>query len=114
MNLFLGSAGCIFAEMLHTSPLFKGDCEISQLFCIFQILGTPNDKLWPGVSLLPNYKIDFPQWPQLNSFSQYLSSINEQIDDLLKHCLCYQPEQRFTAQQALQHSYFHCSNNNLK
>lgn len=37
--LFLGSAGCIFAEMLRTSPLFKGDCEISQLFCIFQILG---------------------------------------------------------------------------
>ncbi|CAF5129453.1 unnamed protein product, partial [Rotaria sp. Silwood1] len=38
--------------MLRNSPLFKGDCEISQLFCIFQILGTPNEKLWPGVSLL--------------------------------------------------------------
>ncbi len=36
---FIGSAGCIFAEMLRNSPLFKGDCEISQLFCIFQILG---------------------------------------------------------------------------
>ena len=35
----IGSAGCIFAEMLRNSPLFKGDCEISQLFCIFQILG---------------------------------------------------------------------------
>lgn len=105
------SAGCIFAEMLHTSPLFKGDCEISQLFCIFQILGTPNDKLWPGVSLLPNYKLDFPQWSTIVSFSKYISSIDDHIDDLLKRCLCYQPERRLTAQQALQHSYFHCANN---
>lgn len=40
-----GSAGCILAEMLRCSPLFKGDCEIAQLFRIFQILGEKNKYL---------------------------------------------------------------------
>jgi len=26
------------------------------------VLGTPNDEIWPGVSLLPDYKPSFPQW----------------------------------------------------
>ena len=92
--------------MLRNSPLFKGDCEISQLFCIFQILGTPNDKLWPGVSSLPHYTQDFPQWQPVSSLSKYVQLINDKAEDILIRCLCYIPEQRLTAKQALQHSYF--------
>ncbi|CAF1589523.1 unnamed protein product [Adineta ricciae] len=100
------SAGCIFAEMLRTAPLFKGDCEISQLFCIFHILGTPNEKLWPGVTLLPHYTCDFPQWQPTCSLGKYLQLTNHQAVDILSRCLIYPAEQRLTAKQALQHSYF--------
>lgn len=31
--------------MLRNSPLFKGDCEISQLFSIFQVLGKSFSKI---------------------------------------------------------------------
>ncbi|CAF0966563.1 unnamed protein product [Rotaria magnacalcarata] len=100
------SAGCIFAEMLRRAPLFKGDCEISQLFCIFQVLGTPTEKLWPGVSSLSNYNCDFPQWPATSSLSKYVHLTNDKAEDILTRCLSYPPEQRLTAKQALQHPYF--------
>jgi hypothetical protein len=37
--------------------LFKGDSEIDQLFQIFRILGTPDEKVWCGVSQLSDYKV---------------------------------------------------------
>lgn len=30
--------------------------EIDELYKIFQVLGTPSDASWPGVSQLPDYK----------------------------------------------------------
>jgi serine/threonine protein kinase len=106
--------------MLRTSPLFKGDCEISQLFCIFQVLGksktcfisnlfssgTPNETLWPGVSSLSNYTSDFPQWQPTSSLSKHVHLINDKAEDILTRCLSYIPEQRLTTKQALQHPYF--------
>ena len=35
------SIGLIFFEMAHKKPLFAGDCEIDQIFKIFQMYGTP-------------------------------------------------------------------------
>ena len=104
---FSGSAGCIFAEMLRSSSLFKGDCEIGQLFRIFQILGTPNERIWPGVSSLPFYKCDFPQWNSSMPLNQYVQFPDEKAEDLMKNCLTFIPDQRLTAKQAREHSYFH-------
>lgn len=54
------SVGCIYAEMLTGKPLFEGECEIGQLFKIFQVLGTPNEAVWPGVTSLPEFKRTSP------------------------------------------------------
>uniref|UniRef100_A0A8R1DLK9 cyclin-dependent kinase n=2 Tax=Caenorhabditis japonica TaxID=281687 RepID=A0A8R1DLK9_CAEJA len=43
-GLDMWSLGCIFAEIASNKPLFPGECEISQLFKIFEIVGTPNNK----------------------------------------------------------------------
>ena len=51
----LWSVGCIFAEMVSKRPLFYGDSEDGQRQKIFQIMGTPNDEVWPGVSILPDF-----------------------------------------------------------
>ena len=31
--------------------------EIDELYKIFQVMGTPNEQIWPGVSQLPDYKV---------------------------------------------------------
>ncbi|XP_044494052.1 cyclin-dependent kinase G-2-like isoform X2 [Mangifera indica] len=53
------SLGCIMAELLSKEPLFNGKTEFDQLDKIFRILGTPNEKIWPGFSKLPGVKVNF-------------------------------------------------------
>jgi hypothetical protein len=36
-------------------PLFPGDSELQQLLHIFKLLGTPSEKIWPGVSKLRDW-----------------------------------------------------------
>ncbi|VEL10966.1 unnamed protein product [Protopolystoma xenopodis] len=52
----LWSVGCIFAEFLLQRPLFPGKGEVDQLNMIFRDLGTPNERIWPGVKELPGMK----------------------------------------------------------
>ncbi|GAB0197713.1 cyclin-dependent kinase 3 [Grus japonensis] len=78
-NLLINEAGAIkladfglaraFGVPLRTythevtrKALFPGDSEIDQLFRIFRTLGTPTEVTWPGVTQLPDYKGNFPQW----------------------------------------------------
>jgi cell division cycle 2-like protein len=68
------SIGCIFAELIQKDPLFPGRGEIDQLsrvglpperslHQIFNLLGKPNDDMWPGFSRLPNAKSINPVGP---------------------------------------------------
>jgi len=50
------AVGCIMAELLHKAPIMPGKTEIEQISFIFGLLGTANDKIWPGFSQLPNAK----------------------------------------------------------
>jgi len=57
------SIGTIVAEMITKKALFPGDCEIDQLFKTFQVLGTPLENCWSGISQLPDYnQKEFPKW----------------------------------------------------
>ncbi|KAK7481799.1 hypothetical protein BaRGS_00026946 [Batillaria attramentaria] len=58
----LWAAGCIFGELLNNSPVFPGENDIEQLCLVIRVLGTPNEKTWPGISDedLPDFhKISF-------------------------------------------------------
>ncbi|KAF6204983.1 hypothetical protein GE061_019150 [Apolygus lucorum] len=99
------SIGCIFAEMANRRPLFQGDSEIDQLFRIFRTIRTPNEELWPGVSELPDYKPTFPEWTRYNLDSQ-VKNINELGQQLLRDMLVYNPSERITAENAVNHPYF--------
>jgi len=99
------SIGCIFAEMVLQVAIFPGDCEIDQLYKIFQTLGTPTEQKWSGFSQLPNYQSAFPVWKE-----NHLSILKEYIDkdglDLLEKMLMYDPSKRISAKSAVNHPYF--------
>jgi len=100
------SVGCIFAEMImRGNPLFPGDSEIDQIFKIFRILGTPNEKVWPGVSQLPDYKETFPQWSR-QDLQNILPQLDEDGLDLLMQTLTYDTAKRISAKRALIHPWF--------
>ena len=98
------SIGCIMAEMIVGKPLFPGDSEIGELFKIFQVMGTPNEENWPGVSKLPCYKASFPQWKK-----KFLKDIFPTFDkdglDLMEKFLEMDPEKRITIREALNHPF---------
>nr|CAD1825377.1 unnamed protein product [Ananas comosus var. bracteatus] len=98
------SVGCIFAELVTTQALFPGDSELQQLLHIFRLLGTPNEKVWPGVSKLANWH-EYPQWSP-KSLSSAVPNLDADGIDLLLKMLQYEPSKRISAKKAMEHPYF--------
>ena len=99
------SIGLIFYEMAHKKPLFAGDCEIDQIFKIFQMYGTPTEQTWPGITKLPDFKLTFPQFKG-KGIEAYNKNISPLGVDLLPKMLQQDPCKRISAKQALHHPYF--------
>ncbi|KAK1433899.1 hypothetical protein QVD17_10817 [Tagetes erecta] len=107
------SIGCLMAEFLSNNPLFEGTTELEQINCIFRILGTPDELIWPGYSKLPGFKPDFVKKPALVFASSIpvsllfgLPTLSGLGCDLLKRLLIYDPDKRITAKEALTHGWF--------
>jgi serine/threonine protein kinase len=99
------STGAIIAEMITKRPLFPGDSEIDQLFSIFKILGTPTEETWPGVTELPTYSSTFPNFRRRN-LRDVLPGADPLAIDLIEKMLAYDPAQRISAKEALNHPWF--------
>eukprot|EP00892_Ulva_mutabilis_P005149 jgi/Ulvmu1/3005/UM015_0045.1 len=99
------SVGCIFAEMAKGPPLFPSDCEFAQLLTIFQILGTPNEDTWPGVTQLKDWHL-YPQWQAVDMHALMGDALDASGVDLLLQLLHYDPDRRISARRALQHPWF--------
>ena len=101
--------GCVLFEMATLFPLFPGDNEIDQMVKIQNILGPPSEDV---INLYKQNSFDKDNQTSLDinikgkGFDKFLSHCNELFIDLLKKLLVYNPEERFSAKQALQHNYF--------
>jgi len=101
------SVGCILAELLNRKPLFKGENYVSQLNKIFRIIGTPEEKdyaIFRNTAAL-NYvrkmdKLEPTPWHEV------FPTASEKAIDLLSKMLVFNPADRITAAQALEHPYF--------
>lgn len=102
----LWSLGCVFGELLSGKALFPGNSDIDQICRIREVLGSPDEIVWPGVVDLPDWgKLIFPPkgpkpWENI-IFDADASSL-----DLLRALLRYDPDSRLTATEALKHAYF--------
>ncbi|CAF3941658.1 unnamed protein product [Adineta steineri] len=109
-SLDMWSVGCVFAQLCSSTqiqPLFHGNHQIELLFCIFSMMGTPTNDIWPLFHKLSYFNVDFPRWPRRNDHLYELTKlIGAQGLDFLKCLLTYDPKQRTTARIALQHQYF--------
>jgi len=98
------SAGCIFAEMATCSPLLPGIDEEDQLMKIFQLLGSPTEDTWPGITRIPKYHM--LAGLQARPLNLVIPTLPEQGIDLLLRHLQANPARRISAEEALSHSYF--------
>ena len=101
--------GCVLFEMATLFPLFPGDNEIDQMVKIQNILGPPSEDV---INLYKQNSLDTENQSSIDinikgkGFDKYLAHCNELFVDLLKKLIVYNPEERFSAKQALQHNYF--------
>jgi len=111
--------GCIFAELYSVKPLFPGkekeqqnpnSFQDDQVAKIFNILGRPTPEQWPGVVCLPEWKTVMSHFRSCkgkglrNEVEKY--RLCPLAMDLLQQMLLYDPQQRISATDALNHPYF--------
>jgi negative regulator of the PHO system len=101
------SCGCIFAEMISGSPLFRGRDNQDQLLHIMRIIGTPSEAQFQKICKeTPEIQIkQFPRYAKM-PFQQVLPKASPQAIDLLERLLKFDPAERISAADALQHPYF--------
>ena len=89
-------------------PLVAGTSEADQLDRIFRLLGTPTLTDFPGIVELPEYTPDMPPYPApRGGLGALVPTLDSNGVDLLQKMLRYAPEKRVTAEQALEHPFFH-------
>lgn len=116
-ELLLGSAiqtpaidmwaiGCIFGELLSHKPLLPGKSELNQLQLIIDLLGTPNEKIWPGYSELPTPKSFTFRHQPYNNLRHKFPWLSDAGITLLQQLFTYDPSRRVSAKTSLKSSYF--------
>ncbi|KAI0442645.1 kinase-like domain-containing protein [Xylaria telfairii] len=102
------SAACVMVEIFTRHAIFPGDGgEISQLEKIYNILGTPNRKEWPGLADTPWFELLRPGYRKPNVFAdKYKERVPAAAFDLLAEMFQYDPIKRPSAADVLEHPYF--------
>jgi len=99
------SIGCIFAEMYIKKPVFRGVNELDELDKIFEIKGTPTKDIWYDIDKLPNYNIVFKKYKKQN-LKDVIKNMDDNAIDLFEKMTEYDPKNRISAKEALNHPFF--------
>ncbi|KAI3629657.1 hypothetical protein MIR68_011092 [Amoeboaphelidium protococcarum] len=113
-SIDIWSIGCIMGEMVNNRPVFPGTSVNDQLHKIFQILGSPNQTVWPGYDKLPNAASMLQSDTEEMTLMQYqrenLQQVFPRMDanalSLLELLLQLDPLKRISAQEALDADFF--------
>lgn len=99
--------GCLLVELYSKVATFQGTEEVSQLYKIFDLMGTPTIASWPLIENLPWFEMLKPKINKNSRFEkEYKQMMSPQSFDLAEKLLTLNPATRLTAEQALQHPYF--------
>eukprot|EP00043_Microstomoeca_roanoka_P017719 m.185715 g.185715 ORF g.185715 m.185715 type:complete len:372 (-) comp16688_c1_seq8:301-1416(-) len=108
-SIDMWSVGCIFAEILTTRPLFPGSSPADQLVRIFECVGLPPSHEWP-IERYPKYSLIAPHITSGRKFTYTLPDklprSPPQALDLISKLLQCRPEDRLSADEAMQHAFF--------
>ena len=108
------SVGCILAELIAGRPIFAGKDYVDQIARINNVLGTPSPETIAkiGSARAKTYVQSLPKMPKV-PFANLFPGASPEALDLLDKLLTWDPAQRMSADEALQHPWlkaYHESN----
>jgi renal tumor antigen len=101
--------GCVLFEALAARPLFPGKHQLDQLNQIHSVLGTPSrDILAHFQQGMENSKVGFAfkQRPRQSFRNLLPAHVTDEVVDLIEKLIVYDPIDRITAHDALDHPAF--------
>ena len=106
------SIGCIFAELMGRQPIFPGVDSSNQVQLIVDVLGYPEDNVIDKIrsEKAKSYLLRLPKRKPAD-FRILFPHASETACDLLRRLLSFDPDQRLTVNEAIQHPYLetlHC------
>lgn len=102
------AVGCILGELLLHRPLMPAPNEMKQLEMMCDLLGTPNERIWPEFSSLPLASSLVLPSQQFNELPSVFAAkrLTAETLALLNSMLTYDPSKRISARAAIEHEYF--------
>ena len=100
--------GWILAELLNAGkPVFAGNNEIDQFQKICELIGKPNEHLWPQYCKLEvSKKLDDLVENEYNDLPVKFEKYSEAAINLLEDMLTWDPEKRITVEEAILSDFF--------
>ena len=92
--------------MLNNKQLLPGKSEANQIELIVNLLGSPNESIWPGFSSLPLVKELVLKNQPYNNLKQKFHWLSEAGSQLVNDMLTYDPNKRISARKARKSAYF--------
>ncbi|XP_073039274.1 serine/threonine-protein kinase MHK-like [Primulina eburnea] len=101
------AVGAILAELFTLCPIFPGESEIDQLYKICCVLGAPDWNTFPEATNISRLvDITFSEIMPVD-LSDVIPNASIEAIDLIKKLCSWDPLKRPTADQCLQHPFFH-------
>ena len=95
-----------YLEIIPVSQVITYLPIFMHIFLFFQVLGTPTEENWPGISMseeLQNY--NFPPYPA-EPLVKRAPRLDAEGIDLVSKFLLYEARKRVSAKEGMHHSYF--------
>lgn len=107
-SIDMWAIGCMMAELIDSQPLFPGESDIDQIYCIQRCLGPLIPDHMEAFKKNSHFSgLKLPKIQTLESIEKkYFGKIDQNAIQFILDLVQLDPKARLTSAQALQHPYF--------